>query len=203
MENEKLIRENLELRLIAEKIYNLDKLSRYLYYASLPPDIPNKGTESESVEDSSSFIAYKNSGIFQKSNSFDNIGSIPTISPVEGWITKSFLYDTSLMNNGHQGIDFAATEGTPIKSTAPGVVRDISNDKYFGLLVTVQHENGFVTRYGHCSQVLVSVHDRVKRGQTIALVGNTGRSSAPHLHYEVIKDGRYVNPLKHIIAHKE
>ena len=100
-------------------------------------------------------------------------------------------------------MDFAATLGTPIKASAPGVVGKIENDKYFGLLVTIFHNNGFVTRYGHCSQILVSKHDRVKRGQTIALVGNTGRSTAPHLHYEVIKDGKYIDPLKHILVHKE
>jgi len=68
--------------------------------------------------------------------------------------------------------------------------------------VTIRHDFGFVTRYAHCSQVLVSVRDRVNRGQTIALVGNTGRSTAPHLHYEVLKDGKHVDPADYIGGHK-
>jgi murein DD-endopeptidase MepM/ murein hydrolase activator NlpD len=131
------------------------------------------------------------------------IGSFPNISPVEGWVTRKFSPDTSDAKSGHLGVDFAAAHGTPIRATAPGVVGKIENDKYFGWMVTIYHDYGFVTRYGHCSQVLVSKHDRVHRGQTIALVGNTGRSTAPHLHYEVLKDGKHIDPLKHIIVHKD
>jgi murein DD-endopeptidase MepM/ murein hydrolase activator NlpD len=94
-------------------------------------------------------------------------------------------------------VDFAAQTGTLIRATAPGIVESVVFDTYFGLLITVKHRFGFVTRYGHCSQSLVSKGDKVRRGQTVALVGNTGRSSAPHLHYEVIKNGRHVDPLKY------
>jgi murein DD-endopeptidase MepM/ murein hydrolase activator NlpD len=83
-----------------------------------------------------------------------------------------------------------------------GTVEDVRKDKYFGLMVELRHENGFVTRYGHCSQVLVSAGDRINRGQTIALVGNTGRSTAPHLHYEVMKYGKYVDPMGYVGVHK-
>jgi murein DD-endopeptidase MepM/ murein hydrolase activator NlpD len=125
------------------------------------------------------------------------IESIPNIMPVDGWITKHFSNDPA---SAHHGIDIAAASGTPIRVTAMGVVEDVRNDRYFGRLVEVRHENGFVTRYGHCSQILVSVGERVNRGQTIALVGNTGRSTAPHLHYEVMKSGRYVDPMNFIGA---
>jgi murein DD-endopeptidase MepM/ murein hydrolase activator NlpD len=66
-------------------------------------------------------------------------------------------------------------------------------------MVTIKHGYGFMTRYGHCLQVLVNKGDHVERGQTIALVGNTGRSSAPHLHYEIIKEGKNVDPQEYII----
>ena len=131
-----------------------------------------------------------------------NVVSFPNIYPVEGWITRKFNMDSTISSTGHQGLDFAAATGTPIKATAPGVVGKIENDKYFGLLVTIHHDNGFITRYGHCSQILIGKHERVNRGQTIALVGNTGRSTAPHLHYEVIKDGKHIDPSQLILVHK-
>jgi murein DD-endopeptidase MepM/ murein hydrolase activator NlpD len=92
--------------------------------------------------------------------------------------------------------------GTPIKATAPGIVEDVRTDPFLGLLITVNHENGYTTKYGHCSQVLISMHDRVKRGQIIALVGNTGRSTAPHLHYELLKDEVNIDPLKYLLTYK-
>jgi murein DD-endopeptidase MepM/ murein hydrolase activator NlpD len=126
--------------------------------------------------------------------------SVPNIMPVDGWITKHFSKATT--PDAHKGVDIAAADGTPIRATAMGVVEDTRNDRYLGLMVEIRHENGFVTRYAHCSQILVSAGDRVNRGQTIALVGNTGRSTAPHVHYEVIKDGKYVDPMEFIGAHK-
>jgi murein DD-endopeptidase MepM/ murein hydrolase activator NlpD len=125
--------------------------------------------------------------------------------PVNGWITKHFLKGsgrTGAGSDSHNGIDIAAAHGTPIRATAMGVVEDIRNDKYLGLTVEIRHDHGFVTRYSHCSQILVSLYDRVNRGQTIALVGNTGRSTAPHLHYEVLKNGRYVDPMEFIGVHQ-
>lgn len=126
--------------------------------------------------------------------------SIPNIMPVDGWVTRSFLNDPA---SPHLGLDVAAASGTPIRVTAMGAVEDVRNDKYYGLTVEIRHENGFVTRYSHCSQVLVQPGDRVNRGQTIALVGNTGRSTAPHLHYEVMKSGKYADPMSFIGAHKQ
>lgn len=124
--------------------------------------------------------------------------SIPNISPVDGWITKSFIKDAKNQANSHLGVDFAAKEGTPIRATAPGIVESVVNDTYYGLFITIKHKFGFVTRYGHCMQVLVLKEDTVKRGQAIALVGNTGSSSAPHVHYEIVKDGKPVDPNRYI-----
>jgi murein DD-endopeptidase MepM/ murein hydrolase activator NlpD len=129
------------------------------------------------------------------------IASVPNIQPViDGWITRRFSMVGSDTSSVHTGIDYAATLGTLIRATAPGVVENVSNDKYFGLILVVRHGFGFSTKYGHCSQVLVSKGDHVERGQTIALVGNTGRSSAPHLHYEVLKDGKNVDPIKYVVG---
>ena len=204
MENEKLTKENSELRRITEKINHLDQLSRYLnrlssISVSNADDGKTKTVNGNSDDKVSSFKPQFVHHLYKS----EKVGSLPNIPPVEGWITRPFSPDSTALNGGHQGVDFAAALGTPIKATAPGVVGKIENDKYFGLIITIFHENGFVTRYGHCSQILVSKHDRVNRGQTIALVGNTGRSSAPHLHYEVIKDGKTIDPIKHILVHKD
>jgi murein DD-endopeptidase MepM/ murein hydrolase activator NlpD len=127
--------------------------------------------------------------------------SVPNIMPVDGWITKHFAGGQG--PDPHYGMDIAAAHGTPIRATAMGAVEDVRIDRYLGLTIEVRHDNGFLTRYSHCSQALVSASDRVNRGQTIALVGNTGRSTAPHLHYEVLKDGKYVNPTEFIGQHAE
>jgi len=126
--------------------------------------------------------------------------SVPNIMPATGWITKLFTTDQA---STHLGVDIAATSGTPIKAAATGVVEDVRNDKYYGLIVELRHDNGYLTRYGHCSQVLASVGDRVNRGQTIALVGSTGRSTAPHVHYEIMKYGKHVDPMDFIGTHKQ
>lgn len=208
MENEKLSKENDQLRLITDKINRLDNISRYLTrFLSSPGydqnNFDNKATSTNLFSiDSNNFSPPYKPQSFQYNYKGENIGSFPNIYPVEGWITRQFDIDSNSSGSGHQGLDFAAATGTPIKATAPGVVGKIENDKYFGLIITLHHDNGFITRYGHCSQILVSRHERVNRGQTIALVGNTGRSTAPHVHYEVIKDGKYIDPSKHILVRK-
>jgi murein DD-endopeptidase MepM/ murein hydrolase activator NlpD len=124
--------------------------------------------------------------------------SSPGIIPVQGWITRRFLSDKKELSNNHPGVDFAATAGSLIRASWSGVVDEISHDTYLGTIVTINHGNDLVSRYCHCSQVLVAKGDRVESGQAIALVGNTGRSSGPHLHFEVISGGKSVDPLKFI-----
>ena len=100
----------------------------------------------------------------------------------------------------HYGTDFAADAGTEIHSFADGVVLASGTDSGYGNYVKVDHGGGFVTLYGHCSERLVSEGERVQRGQTIALVGSTGRSTGPHLHFELIHDGVYLNPEFYLYA---
>ena len=102
------------------------------------------------------------------------------------------------MGGPHPGIDIAAPEGREVKVTAPGVVRLAGWDDYYGNLIVVEHQNGYETYYGHNSKLVASVGEEVKRGQVIALSGNTGRSTAPHLHYEIRKDGESLNPRDYL-----
>ncbi|MDE2166167.1 MAG: M23 family metallopeptidase [Alphaproteobacteria bacterium] len=100
----------------------------------------------------------------------------------------------------HTGIDLEANIGTPVHATAPGVVDFAGWDGGYGRMVEIDHGNGIHTRYGHLSRILVRAGDRVVRHERIGLVGNTGRSTGPHLHYEVRIDGRPLNPAKFLAA---
>ncbi len=211
-ENKRLKEENGKYRLAMDKIERIEALSSYLQRVALsigenPEKLPlNSLVSSDKVFGEDSIDVFLNSvrikdskyhkDLVSSSTSPTHIlASIPNIRPVEGWITRSFTPQTK-NDPGHPGVDFAAAKGSLIRASAPGIVDEVIDDKYFGLMVTVKHNFGFVTRYAHCSQILVSPGDNVERGQTIALVGNTGRSSGPHLHYEVIKSGKHVNPLQ-------
>ena len=98
----------------------------------------------------------------------------------------------------HKGVDFAGREGAGVVAVASGVVI-WSGDRYgYGQMVEINHGNGYVTRYAHNSENLVAVGDTVKRGETIAVMGSTGRATGPNLHFEVLHNGRVVNPLSYV-----
>jgi murein DD-endopeptidase MepM/ murein hydrolase activator NlpD len=96
----------------------------------------------------------------------------------------------------HMGLDFPADVGTPIKAAAGGMVVNTEVHPAYGHMVEIDHGNGLVTRYAHTSKVLVKQGDLVRRGQVVAQVGNTGRSTGPHLHFEVLVDGVPQNPAR-------
>lgn len=98
----------------------------------------------------------------------------------------------------HSGVDFAGKDGSDIVAVAAGVVTWSSSRSGYGNLVEINHGNGFVTRYAHCKENLVSVGDIVKKGQVVALMGSSGRSTGPHVHFEVYKHGRAVDPASYI-----
>ena len=121
----------------------------------------------------------------------------PSIWPAAGFVSSPY----GLRFNGtefHQGIDIAADMGTPIVATADGVVTAAGWNGGYGNMVDVDHGGGIVTRYGHASAVAVTVGQQVRRGEVIAYVGSTGRSTGPHVHYEVRVDGQPVNPAGYL-----
>jgi murein DD-endopeptidase MepM/ murein hydrolase activator NlpD len=126
----------------------------------------------------------------------------PSIWPVRGWITSSFgrrIDPFTGYRKMHEGLDVATRTGTPVIAPCNGIVTKIKRDYGYGKMLEVNSGNGIVTRYGHNSKIVVRVGTRVKRGDLIAYVGNTGRSTGPHLHYEVIVNGVHVNPMKYIL----
>jgi len=96
-------------------------------------------------------------------------------------------------------MDIAAERGTPVLAAAEGVVETSRFDETYGWMVEIDHGYGIHTLYGHCTRNLVNVGDRVTRGKTIATVGSTGKSTAPHLHFEVRKNGVPVNPSDYLL----
>ncbi|TVR42861.1 MAG: M23 family metallopeptidase [Bacteroidia bacterium] len=142
--------------------------------------------------------------VFQMAlNKADMLSSIPAIVPVElsnrtrlssGYGMRIHpIYKTMRM---HHGVDFTADIGTPIYSPGNGIVTRAERNRHgYGLLIEIDHGYGYVTRYAHLSTLGVRVGQEVVRGEIIGKVGNTGSSTAPHLHYEVHRNGRTVNPV--------
>jgi murein DD-endopeptidase MepM/ murein hydrolase activator NlpD len=129
------------------------------------------------------------------------MASRPSSWPVRGWITSRFGMRQSPFQDGsmfHQGIDIANEEGTSVKAPADGVVTYSGWEGGYGKLAIIDHGYGISTRYGHLSRQLVNVGQRVRRGQVIAFLGSTGRSTAPHLHFEVRLNGIPADPLKYL-----
>lgn len=132
--------------------------------------------------------------------------STPSVWPVKGWLSSKFGYRISPFTGRrvfHEGIDLAARYGAPVVASGKGIVIYAGYKLGYGKLVTIDHGFGYVTRYGHNSRVIAKVGDRVEKGQKIAKVGSTGKSTGPHVHYEVLVNGIPVNPLKFIASAEE
>lgn len=129
---------------------------------------------------------------------------LPAGRPIAGgWISSNFGYRNDPFTGQrafHGGLDFSGRGGAPVVAVAPGVVT-WSGDRYgYGRMIEINHGNGYVTRYAHNRENLVRVGDPVKKGERVALMGATGRATAPHVHFEVLYNGRVVDPLKYIRA---
>jgi hypothetical protein len=123
----------------------------------------------------------------------------PSGRPVrEGYISSYFGERMDPFNGEdafHKGVDFASDAGADVLAVASGIVTWAGPREGYGNLVELNHGNGYVTRYAHAARTLVTVGDEVERGQAVAVVGSTGRSTGPHLHFEVLKDGRQIDPM--------
>ncbi|QDK44001.1 M23 family peptidase [Bdellovibrio sp. ZAP7] len=130
------------------------------------------------------------------------LNATPNMKPAKGWITSRFGYRTSPFTGKttlHAGLDIAAAPGSPIYAPADGVVIFASYDEGYGKLVSIDHGFGVTTRFGHMSQIYVQVGQRVSKWDVVGAVGNTGRSTGPHCHYEVRINGTPVDPINYIL----
>lgn len=117
------------------------------------------------------------------------------------WVSSVFGFRTDPVTGKrefHQGIDFAGRPEAPITAVAAGIVTWSAPRQGYGNLVELNHGNGYLTRYAHTERNLVSVGEKVEKGEVIALMGDTGRATGTHVHYEVVQDGRHVDPRKQL-----
>lgn len=134
----------------------------------------------------------------------DNIvGAIPMGRPVgeESWISSFYGQRVDPFTGKkafHSGLDYAGRVGTPVHAVADGIVSWAGQKGGYGGLVEIDHGNGYVTRYAHNKELKVEIGDRVDKGEVLALMGSTGRSTGPHVHYEILRDGRPVNPSNYL-----
>jgi murein DD-endopeptidase MepM/ murein hydrolase activator NlpD len=218
MRADRLDRENTVLRTQALKIAELEgelaRLSasrKHLFELAGLSEEEMYGGEDQAGDDASAALppeismtqaGFEVGDILPATAPFDTAGSqkacMPTLWPVRGWITAEFDEELPGRDRPHRGLDIAAPQGTAILSAAEGVVTLSGWDTNLGLVVVIDHQNGLSTLYGHCSQILVQVGDQVGQGQVIAHLGNTGRSSAPHLHFEIREGGVAVNPRDYL-----
>lgn len=133
----------------------------------------------------------------------ERLSHIPSIMPTAGWLSSAFsrsrFHPILHIARPHEGIDVSAPMGAPIVAPAAGVVTMVTVQNGYGNVLEIDHGGGIVTKYAHCSRIVVRVGQHVKRGQVIANVGNTGLSTGPHLHYEIHVDGKVVNPLTYVL----
>jgi murein DD-endopeptidase MepM/ murein hydrolase activator NlpD len=130
------------------------------------------------------------------------LSSTPAIRPVKGWATSGFGYRKSPftgLREFHKGLDIATRMATPVIATADGIVSFTGTKGLLGKVVTIDHGHGIVTRYGHLKKISKKSGAAVKRGDVIANVGVSGRTTGPHVHYEVRLNGMPVNPIKYIL----
>lgn len=126
----------------------------------------------------------------------------PSIWPVKGWVTSGFGYRNSPFTNKrqfHAGIDISTRTGTPIVAPADGVVSFSGREGGYGRMVVINHGHGMMTRFGHLHKISVKVGDKIARGQLVGTVGSTGRTTGPHLHYEVLLSGVPTNPRNYFL----
>lgn len=132
----------------------------------------------------------------------DLLSSTPSIWPTRGWVSSHFgrrISPFTGRSHHHNGLDIANSPGTPVYAPADGTVVKVGRNGHLGKSLTISHGHGIKTRYGHLSAYDVKVGQKVIRGERIASLGNTGRSTGPHLHYAVYVNGVPVNPTKYIL----
>jgi murein DD-endopeptidase MepM/ murein hydrolase activator NlpD len=130
------------------------------------------------------------------------LAATPSISPTKGWVTSTFGYRTSPftgLRELHRGLDIAGRNGTPILASADARVRIAQDHRGMGKMVILKHGHGVETMYGHLSEILVKPGQQVTRGERIGLMGSTGRSTGPHVHYQINVNGVAVNPNNYIL----
>ncbi len=213
-QNLKLERDNIKINRIIKEFNDLkrndDRIKELLGITfPLPEKNPEKGLQTTAsiksqIENRDENINYINKIPYEVPSTYSgdflkNYSYIPSLLPVRGYITKRYLSGKDAKGRIHYGIDIAAKLKSIIRASASGIVI-FSNWTYeYGNSIIIDHLNGYLTFYKHNHKLLVSEGEFVTQGMAIALLGNSGESSAPHLHFEIWKNGKPVNPEKLIL----
>ncbi|MCW9047042.1 MAG: M23 family metallopeptidase [Gammaproteobacteria bacterium] len=203
----------MRLNALGQKLVTIAKLDRGEFNFEVTPGVggPDEpglqemdfGSEIDSViaelEDREQQLSVLEN-ILMSSHMQDEV--FPAGRPIKrGWISSYYGTRTNPFTGKlqfHKGMDFAAKTGSSVLAVAGGVVTWSSKRYGYGNLVEINHGNGYITRYAHNKSNLVAVGDTVKKGQVVSLMGSTGRSTGPHVHFEVLKNGRQINPQKFV-----
>lgn len=173
---------------VLELMENLEKLNQMDEFVRNSLGSELNFSEKPEIVDSALMLIPENHLISLSDN-------IPSLAPIEGFISKRMESVFSNVNNLHGGIDIVASEGTPIRATSSGVVVFSGWTYEMGNLIVIYHGDDYITHYGHNQQNIISRLDIVKKGDVIGYVGNTGISSGPHLHFEIWKGDKSIDPL--------
>jgi len=207
--------ESIRLNVLTEKMAEIIGMDISIYNLSKTPaqgGLEQKGVIELSVNLDAEIEAL--SEVFQQQNEqlafLENISlargnitsAIPQGSPInEGWISSSYGYRLDPFNGKktmHHGIDFAGKSGSAILAIADGLVTWTGKRSGYGQMIDIDHGNGYVSRYAHNKKLLVKVGTRINKGHKIALMGSTGRSTGPHVHFEILRDGKSINPYSFV-----
>jgi murein DD-endopeptidase MepM/ murein hydrolase activator NlpD len=206
-----------KIRILANLEHKGDQADLFSVGGSMPDDldtdIPLNETHDRLVRQMHDQISQVNhvSAVQQKSletlldslkDKRNLLAATPSLRPTIGWVSSDFGYRVSPFTGRrefHKGLDIANREGTPIIAPADGLITYAADKWLMGNMIAIEHGFGMVTNYGHIQKLLKKSGDRVKRGEIIALMGNTGRSTGPHVHYEVRLNGVPVNPANYIL----
>ncbi|HPR16628.1 MAG TPA: M23 family metallopeptidase [Candidatus Cloacimonadota bacterium] len=171
--------------------HELDIATKYIQYLNeqFEPNSENETSPDDKMKEIlKNYLKEQNPEESKISSGSENY---PNLIPVHGEYAISQHFSTE-----HPALDFAAAEGTEVVAAAAGEVLSVYRDKYFGNVMIIDHLNEYATLYAHLATAIQTSKTAVKKGETIGLVGNTGFSSAPHLHFEIMKNGKNLDPEK-------
>jgi murein DD-endopeptidase MepM/ murein hydrolase activator NlpD len=188
-ENDRLLKYQYKVQLLEKNLNETREIvTRLINLAGVDIEFPTM------PDDSTLFASLDEAGMAAVARSAGPDLSLPLGLPVKGFITQDFVLDDS--THYHPGIDIACSEGTPVLATATGEVVMTGFDEIYGNIVVVKHNDSITTLYGHNKEVLVENGEKVLPGSRLALSGNTGKSTAPHVHYEIRVNDEPINPME-------
>jgi murein DD-endopeptidase MepM/ murein hydrolase activator NlpD len=198
-ENDALREENKKITALEQEIVRVDEIRRRIEaWAGIVPGRPAaSGAASAHSQIPNGWPRRYTYAIMKPFHAQRALYPHGMMAPVSGWVSRTFLGDGASKPT-HPGVDIAASVGTPVRCALDGVVKSAGWDDVYGNLIVVEHSESLSTVYGHNDKILLKEGDHVTKGQVIATIGNTGRSTAPHLHFGVLKRGNPIDPELYI-----